>query len=260
MKLNEKGFAVTGIIYSMLVLFLTLVLLIVSNLASRKVLFDKQKGEILEKINDTSICNAIEPTEQLLYDTIFHEMTTVFAGVQATDDDPYALGAVYSCNLGDGPRTFYVLKEDEDNVKLIMNENIGEAVTWCAGEENVSCEADGAKSYLASQTRGWERLISTGGTVSLPDAQDIADALEDTEWSNDSNVGSRVKETWLRLNFTKDFFGYWTSTPNNGELEGVSWYMTPHGYLYVCGSSGPEDIMGVGVRPVITIPKSYLSL
>lgn len=52
MKLNNKGFAITSIIYSMLVLFLALVLLIMSNLASRKVLFDKEKNDTLSKIED----------------------------------------------------------------------------------------------------------------------------------------------------------------------------------------------------------------
>lgn len=55
MKLNNKGFAITSIIYSMLVLFLALVLLIMSNLASRKLVFDKQKSSILESINTPSL-------------------------------------------------------------------------------------------------------------------------------------------------------------------------------------------------------------
>ncbi len=55
MKLNNKGFAITSIIYSMLILFLTLVVLIIGNLASRKAVFDKQKDEILNKIQDGDI-------------------------------------------------------------------------------------------------------------------------------------------------------------------------------------------------------------
>ena len=54
MKLNNRGFAVTSIIYSMLVLFLALLLLITSNLANRKVLFDKEKNEILDKLETYS--------------------------------------------------------------------------------------------------------------------------------------------------------------------------------------------------------------
>ena len=52
MKLNNKGFAITSIIYSMLILFLTLVVLIIGNLASRKAIFDKQKEEILDKFEE----------------------------------------------------------------------------------------------------------------------------------------------------------------------------------------------------------------
>lgn len=49
MKLNNRGFAITSIIYSMLILFLALVVLIIGNLASRKAIFDKQKEDILGK-------------------------------------------------------------------------------------------------------------------------------------------------------------------------------------------------------------------
>lgn len=55
MKLNKKGFAITSIIYSMLILFLTLVVLIISNLASRKTVFDKQKEDILDKIQSLTL-------------------------------------------------------------------------------------------------------------------------------------------------------------------------------------------------------------
>lgn len=55
MKLNNKGFAITSIIYSMLILFLTLVVLIIGNLASRKAVFDKQKEEILDKVENFAL-------------------------------------------------------------------------------------------------------------------------------------------------------------------------------------------------------------
>ena len=48
--MNNKGFAITSIIYSMLVLFLALVLLIMSNLASRKVAFDKEKSDLIGEL------------------------------------------------------------------------------------------------------------------------------------------------------------------------------------------------------------------
>lgn len=54
MKFNNRGFAITSIIYSMLILFLTLVVLILGNLASRKAIFDKQKEDILDKFEQQS--------------------------------------------------------------------------------------------------------------------------------------------------------------------------------------------------------------
>ncbi len=50
---NNKGFAITSIIYSMIILFLMLMLLILILLSSRKVILDKQKTDALNKINGT---------------------------------------------------------------------------------------------------------------------------------------------------------------------------------------------------------------
>lgn len=50
---NNKGFAISGIIYSMIILFLMLMLLILMMLSSRKVILDKQKTNALNDINGT---------------------------------------------------------------------------------------------------------------------------------------------------------------------------------------------------------------
>lgn len=52
MKKNQ-GFAISGIIYSMIILFLMLMLLILIMLSSRKVILDKQKTNALNDINGT---------------------------------------------------------------------------------------------------------------------------------------------------------------------------------------------------------------
>ena len=55
MKLNNKGFAITGILYSVLILFLALLLGILGIVSSRKILLDKTKSEIINKLNDVNI-------------------------------------------------------------------------------------------------------------------------------------------------------------------------------------------------------------
>ncbi|MDD2435237.1 MAG: hypothetical protein PHO63_03180 [Bacilli bacterium] len=54
-KLNNKGFAVSGIIYSILILFVVLLLGILSVLASNKFLLDKTKNDLMSKLNGETI-------------------------------------------------------------------------------------------------------------------------------------------------------------------------------------------------------------
>lgn len=51
-KLNNHGFAVSGILYPILVLFLMLVIGLLSIMSSRKTVFDRTKNEILDELND----------------------------------------------------------------------------------------------------------------------------------------------------------------------------------------------------------------
>ncbi len=52
LKLNNKGFAVSGIIYSILILFLILIFGILSILGSRKLILDKFKNDVMNELND----------------------------------------------------------------------------------------------------------------------------------------------------------------------------------------------------------------
>ena len=184
-------------------------------------------------------------------------------GEQATSADKYKLGAAYSCDLGDGARTFYVLKVDGNNVKLIMNENIGEEVHWCASKKDEACEADGAKAYLVSQTSEWEELVNVGGTVELPDAQEIADVIgheniAETYWE-DNNV---QLPTWLYVHLNSDIQGrlYWTSSSDKDFPE-CALFMLGSGKIYSTAEGWEGlDMITMGVRPVIVIPKGQLSL
>ena len=50
--MNKKGFAVSGIIYSILILFLILIFSILSILGGRKLILDKLKNDVMNKLND----------------------------------------------------------------------------------------------------------------------------------------------------------------------------------------------------------------
>lgn len=90
MKLNNKGFALTSIIYMLIVLFLMLLLLILSNLAQRKVVLDKMKYDVKQKLNqgglvsqniytvtfDPTIGQIDQKTKQVKYNEPYGELPT----------------------------------------------------------------------------------------------------------------------------------------------------------------------------------------
>lgn len=58
-KLNNKGFAIASILYSIMVLFLLLLLSILGILGNRKAILDKNKKDILEELNEEVLYNRI---------------------------------------------------------------------------------------------------------------------------------------------------------------------------------------------------------
>lgn len=59
MKLNNKGFALTSIIYMLVVLFLMLMLLILANLSQRKIVLDKIKTDVKQHLNQGGIIGEV---------------------------------------------------------------------------------------------------------------------------------------------------------------------------------------------------------
>ena len=55
MKLNNKGFALTSIIYMLIVMFVLVIVLVLSNLAQRKVILDKMKYDVKQKLNQGGV-------------------------------------------------------------------------------------------------------------------------------------------------------------------------------------------------------------
>lgn len=215
-----------------------------------------------ENVTPQELCKAIAPSEQQIWNQTNNAMESKVLGVQATASAMYAVGAVYSCDFGDGARTFYVLEEDGNNIKLIMNKNLGEIVAWCDATakdpNNNSCNANGAKAYLASQTSGWTKLINAGGKVELPKGEDIANLINDDLW-NDTTITKQEVPDWMRANLYKTNvpLGYWTSTANSNKSS-EAWLMFYLGYLHSYDFKSYSVVSGV--RPVITISKFNMSL
>lgn len=185
--------------------------------------------------------------------------------VKKQNQNSITIGDEYNCNPGDGiMRTFYVLEVKDKRISLIMNKNIGSLVAWSSDDQNhkndLSRQALTVKDELEKNTSKWTNVIA----VSLPSAQQIANAGGDTEWTDTVYTGKRMPP-WL-YDYTygciydgcniddNSNYGYWTSTATS-DYPDLAWYMTSLSYLY---RSLVNDGSRYGVRPVITVSISNL--
>jgi len=201
---------------------------------------DKGSATATAKEDVVALCNAIVPTTQNVWNSTSSSLESKTVGVQATSEAPYAVGSVYSCNLGDGARTFYVLKEDGDNVKLIMNENVGSTVAWVESGDNSEGPVT-ANAALADRTSGWTKISQS--QITLPTYDDMS---------------SVQGQTWMGINLDRNngLYGYWTLTLEDGASH-RAWNVYYDGTL---SSDGIVNDDRCGVRPVITISKANMSL
>lgn len=105
MKLNNKGFALTSIIYMLIVLFLMIMLLVLANLATRKVVLDKMKNNVKNELNQGGTINSSDLPYQNITSGIYYETLEL---------------AFKHAKTGD---TIKVLKDVEDTSTPILNEN-----------------------------------------------------------------------------------------------------------------------------------------
>ena len=215
---------------------------------------ENKKYEAIEKGSSitTALCTANKTkTSALVYNSgnpgQESSYTSQEVGLLASESGAYTPGVTYTCELGDGEsNTFYVLKENGDNVSLIAGFNLGDTVAWCKSGSDNSCAADGAKAALKERTSGLTKL--TESQINLPTYDQIYKAAG----NKDSGLS-----TWLN-SYTKTpvAFGYWTSTPTASNSD-RAWLVNYDGSLG--GSGVGNDHLYYGVRPVITISKSNLS-
>ncbi len=77
MKLNNKGFALTSMIYMLIVLFLMIMLLVLSNLAQRKVVLDKIKSEVKENLNQGGMIPEKQSARYLYYESEYTQCKNI---------------------------------------------------------------------------------------------------------------------------------------------------------------------------------------
>ena len=177
-----------------------------------------------------------------------------------------------------GCMKWYIYSEDDSNYNMILDHNTTSKVAY--NSTNSNSEMKEAKTALESDTSTWDsslktRLITaneiakiTGNTsfdekTSTGDKYFYLDSNNQTQVANSTN---KSKYAWLfdysggcekyGCNIEEsNTIGYWTISPIVGESQ-IAWAVFSHGFLcnYITVNS-----ISFGIRPVITVPKAFIS-
>ena len=211
------------------------------------------------------------------------EVTSVPSCV--TDGSECAVGTAIAIQVNESEvYNFYVLKEENNEVTLIMDRNLGDNVEWINasdyGEENTdetscsytSCNDEGpvtALNALNERTSGWRNISEKTYTVSGLGQNGTTRKYEDIEYTGrvriltyeeatDASIGcttsSRSCPEWLYKNLyyngDNNIYGYWTTTPVAGYTH-IAWF------VYYYGNVNIDNVYRTyyGLRPVIELSK-----
>ena len=261
MKRKENGFAATGILYTILLVFLVLMTTLLATLSSR--------SRILEKLKKDAKSESAE-VKNVVYANgiaVFYNPET---GKKCTT-------AVSTPGTNSGCMKWYAFNDDDKSstVNVILDHNTTAKVAWNSTGSN--SEMKEVADTLETDTSKWKsdlnpRLIEANEIAKITKYSTFDASKTGQDWFYfDSNNQTRTasstnksKYAWL-FDYTIDCtnygcntpdssnWGYWTSTPNKASST-IAWRVYRSGDLsrdYVTNA-------GHGVRPVITISKSNI--
>lgn len=265
-KLNNKGFAMTGVLYMSLLIFLILIVSLLNMFLSRK--------NVLDKLKDNAIAT-VTP-----YPVYYNGMPVYYnpeKGLKCTQEEynsnPDKLGKT-------GCLKWYTFNDNNSSstVNMILDHNTTSIVAWNSSGSN--SEMKEIKVALENDIATWNNEVKT--TARLITADEIAEITSNKTFDSATTTSSEyfyfetnstiepsphnTNYAWL-YDYTHsctDYgcnvgdlstYGYWTSTPVVGSSIDV-WRVGRRGYLHY----GNVVITGYdcGVRPVITVSKSSI--
>ena len=264
MKRKENGFAATGILYTILLVFLVLMTTLLATLSSRSRILEKLKKDA--KSESAEVKNVVYANGTEIY---YNPET----GKKCTT-------AVSTPGTKSGCMKWYAFNDDDKSstVNVILDHNTTAMVEYNSAGN--SSEMKEVKIALENDTKDWKNIAR------LIEANEIAKITGNTGWDSNkenqpwfcfdtnqpdttnwcSKAQGTSKYAWL-FDYTNGCTsygcnkadsstrGYWTSTPKK-DGSTYAWL------VYSMGSSLSSDSVtntDYGIRPVITISKSNIS-
>lgn len=171
---------------------------------------------------------------------------------------------------------FYVMSDNNSELTLIMDRNLGETVAWIskadyleaggtddewlAGDTAVGNNNKGpltALNTLEDRTSSWTNIPSS--TYILTDENGAYSSMTRTARarlitdSEAQTLLSLSNNSWVYGNLYRPPYGYWTSSASTSAYSFQAWNMFYSGGL---SRKSVDNASGYGIRPVITIPKT----
>mgnify|MGYP007060190070 FL=1 len=262
MKRKENGFAATGILYTILLVFLVLMTTLLATLSSR--------SRILEKLKKDAKSESAE-----VKNVVYANGTEIYYN---PDTGKKCTTAVSTPETKSGCMKWYAFNDDDKSstVNVILDHNTTVEVAWNSNGNN--SEMKEVADTLETDTSNWKsdlnpRLIEANEIAKITGHPTFDAGKTGQDWfyfdSNNqtqkANASNKSKYAWL-FDYTyvctsygcnksdSSTNGYWTST-RKIDNSYYAWLVYRSGGLYSNGVTGTYG----GIRPVITISKSNIS-
>ena len=190
MKLNNKGFALTSIIYMLIVLFLLLLLLLLGNLASRKVVLDKMKYDVKLRLNQGGIAVTSKTLHETLMTYYYSEYNPGKQGYQTTPGRQLA-------NTNEG----LIMGKDDSGTTYYFRGNVDNNYVFFAGKlfRIVRINGDGTIRIILNEGIG-----NTSFSTLENEEKYIGYSFDRNENETNNNIKEYL-ESWY--NGTNEFLG-----------------------------------------------------
>jgi len=184
MKLNNKGFALTSIIYMLIVLFLMIMLLVLANLATRKVVLDKIKNNVKNELNQGGTINSSDLPYQNITSGIYYETLELAFKHAKTGDTIKVLKDVEEITTATNTKG-----TTENPVVLDLN---GKTITTSETLTNMgtlSIIGGGTIETNSTAPSNYRFIIQNNGTLSITETT-LTSTAANSEYERGINLGS----------------------------------------------------------------------
>lgn len=275
-NINNKGFAISGIVYTIFLMFITILTIILMLLLNRKVILDKEKKSLLSELDGEASGEIIDLNK---------DGTEIYFDPEKGETCNTYTEANSATGIKKGCMKWYTFGGTDSGtmVNLLLDHNSTAATAWNTNNTNTDSSQIDAK--VASDTSTWvaglnPRLITADEIAKITKHPTFNSAtttsnffyLDTNTTSPSPNTGPGTsKYAWV---FDRTYqcvntgcnvsdnktYGYWTDTPLKGSNSAV-WKVGRNGQMLSIGADSGDDASyasAYGIRPVITVSKTIL--